>query len=263
MSSSSPASPVNAAAHATAAVDFDQLTFSEVSRYFGRRRALARVSFTCRTGEVVALLGPNGAGKSTVLGLAASTLQPSAGEIRYGAHRAAEAGPGLRARIGMLAHELQLYPELTARENLEFFASLFGIADPRARAAAALDRADLGARGDDLVGGFSRGMRQRIALERALLHEPRLVLLDEPFTGLDERSSAGLAERLQTLKSQDCIILMTTHDFEAAEGVVDGVVLLRAGRVATMAPPGGSLRERYRASMRDVPDARPGSGAGP
>ena len=234
------------------AVDFDQLKFSEVSRYFGRRRALARVTFACYAGEVVALLGPNGAGKSTVLGLAATILQPSAGEIRYGGHVAAEAGALLRSRIGMLAHELQLYPELTARENLEFFAALSGLDETRARAAAALDRAGLGDRADDLVGGFSRGMRQRVALERALVHDPRLLLLDEPFTGLDERSSAALAERLSGLRARDRIILLTTHDFEATEAIVDRAVVLRGGRIAAMATSGGSLRERYRASLRDA-----------
>ena len=254
MSSSGPSA---ATLHDGVAVDFDQLEFSEVSRYFGRRRALARVGFACRAGEVVALLGPNGAGKSTVLGLAATIIQPSDGEIRYGDHVAAEAGAPLRSRIGMLAHELQLYPELTARENLEFFVALSGLDEGRARASAALDRAGLGDRADDLVGGFSRGMRQRVALERALVHDPRLVLLDEPFTGLDERSSAALAERLSGLRARDRIILLTTHDFEAVEAIVDRAVLLRGGRIAAMATSGGSLRERYRASLRDeVEDAR-------
>ena len=252
MSSSGPSA---ATLHDGVAVDFDQLEFSEVSRYFGRRRALARVGFACRAGEVVALLGPHGAGKSTVLGLA--IIQPSDGEIRYGDHVAAEAGAPLRSRIGMLAHELQLYPELTARENLEFFVALSGLDEGRARASAALDRAGLGDRADDLVGGFSRGMRQRVALERALVHDPRLVLLDEPFTGLDERSSAALAERLSGLRARDRIILLTTHDFEAVEAIVDRAVLLRGGRIAAMATSGGSLRERYRASLRDeVEDAR-------
>ena len=247
MSSAGP----SAATHHDAAVDFDQLELSEVSKYFGRRRALARVTFASRAGEVVALLGPNGAGKSTVLGLAATIIQPSAGEIRYGDHLAAEAGAPLRSQIGLVAHELQLYPELTARENLEFFAALGGLDEARARAAAALDRAGLGDRADDLVGGFSSGMRQRVALERALLHDPRLLLLDEPFTGLDERSSAALAERLSGLRARGRIILLTTHDFDAAEAIVDRAVLLRGGRIAGMATSGGSLRERYRASLRD------------
>ena len=241
-----------AVAHAdAAAADFDQLQFSDVSRYFGRRRALARVSFACRAGEVVALLGPNGAGKSTVLGLAATILQPSAGEVRYGDRLAVEGGPGLRSRIGMLAHELQLYPELTALENLEFFASLGGLDASRERSMAALEQAGLGDRADDVVGSFSRGMRQRVALERALLHDPRLLLLDEPFTGLDERSAEALTERLLSLKARGRIILLTTHDFEAAAPVVDRALLLRAGRVSPMAASGGSLRERYRSSMSD------------
>ena len=94
-------------------------------------------------------------------------------------------------------------------------------------------------------------MRQRVALERALLHDPRLLLLDEPFTGLDERSSAALAERLSGLRARDRIILLTTHDFEAAEAIVDRAVVLRGGRIAAMVTSGDSLRERYRASLRD------------
>ena len=158
-------------------------------------------------------------------------------------------------RIGVLAHELQLYPELTARENLEFFASLYGLDQGVDRAAEALARAGLMDRGDDFLDGFSRGMRQRVALERALLHEPQLLLLDEPFTGLDEGASMALIERLQALKTAGRIVILSTHDFEIAEMVVDRAILLRAGRLTTMAPEGGSLRDRYRDVTPRVGDA--------
>ena len=205
--------------HATTGLfDFDRLTVSDVSRFFGRRRALSHVSLACKAGEIVGLLGPNAAGKSTLLAVAATAIQPSSGEVRYGEHTAREAGAALRGRLGLLAHELQLYPELTARENLEFFAGLYGLSDSRACVQAALERAGLAARADDLLLGFSRGMRQRVALERALLHEPRLVLLDEPFTGLDEASSRALASRLRQLRAGGRIVLLATHDLEAADG---------------------------------------------
>jgi ABC-type multidrug transport system ATPase subunit len=231
-------------------VEFDRLVFDDVSRYFGRRRALAHVSFESGAGEIVGLLGPNGAGKSTALALAATTLQASSGRVCYGSRSAAQLGSALRGRIGVLAHELQLYPELTARENLEFFGALYGLDRAAERSADALARAGLDARADDPVGGFSRGMRQRVALERALLHDPILLLLDEPFTGLDEASAEALIERLRSLKAAGRIVLLTTHDFENAEAVVDRVVLLKAGRVAAMDSSTGSLRDRYRHAMR-------------
>ena len=232
------------------ACDFDRLTFSDVSRYFGRRRALSHLSCSCDAGEIVGLLGPNGAGKSTLLAMAATTLAASSGEVRYGARTAREIGPGVRGRIGLLTHDLQLYPELTARENLKFFAGLYGLDEPRAHAESALERASLADRADEPVAGFSRGLRQRLALERALLHDPRLVLLDEPFTGLDERSCRSLFERLAALKARQRILLLTTHDFEAADGLLDRAALLWEGRLVAFEPAVGSLREQYRAQMR-------------
>src|SRR5438105_4234734 len=168
-------------------VDFDQVSLVDVSRHFGRRRALSRVSLAARRGDIVGLLGPNGAGKSTLLGIAATLVAPTSGEVRYGDAPARTHGPNLRHRIGLLAHELHLYPELTARQNLTFFAELYGL-DSSGQVPRALDAAGLSDRADDEVAGFSRGMRQRLALERSLLHRPRLILLDEPFTGLDDRS---------------------------------------------------------------------------
>ena len=149
--------------------------------------SLARVP----VGETIGLLGPNGAGKSTLLAIVSTLALPSSGEVRYGGRTAREIGATLRGSIGVLSHDLHLYSELTALENLIFFGRLYGVADPDTRAAKALERARLGDRGADLVSGFSRGMRQRLALERALLHNPRLLLLDEPFTGLDDASTCA------------------------------------------------------------------------
>ena len=231
--------------------DFEQVTVRNVSRHYGRRRALTRVSLTLRCGEVVGLLGPNGAGKSTLLGLLASLIAPSAGTVRYGDRTADAAGALLRGRLGLLSHELRLYPELTARENLDFFARLYGLPDAAARVSAALERARLADRAGDAVQGFSRGMRQRLALERTLLHDPRLVLLDEPFTGLDEGSCRALASRLRDLRSARRMVLVATHDLDLVDGIVDRAVVLRRGRVGTLAETGGTLRERYRAALAE------------
>jgi len=231
-------------------LDFLELSIRELSRNFGRRRALSRVSLDCRAGETVGLLGPNGAGKSTLLAIVSTLAMPSAGDVRYGGKTAGEIGAALRGRIGVLSHDLHLYSELTAKENLIFFGRLYGVVNPEAVAAAALERARLGDRGGDLVSGFSRGMRQRLALERALLHAPRLLLLDEPFTGLDDASTRGLVERLRELRSAGCITLVATHDLDVAEVVLDRAVILQDGKLVASEPDVRGLRTRYQARLR-------------
>lgn len=225
-------------------VDFDRVELSDVSRHFGRRRAVSKFSMTAAVGEIVGLLGPNGAGKSTIIGMLATLVAPTSGSIRYGTRTAGDAGAEVRGRIGLLAHELHLYPELTARQNLEFFAQLHGV-DPH-RVADALASAGLTERGGDEVSGFSRGMRQRLALERALLHDPRLVLLDEPFTGLDDRAVGVVSARLRALAARGALVILATHDLDLADGLVSRVVVVRDGRLVTDEAGGTGLRARYR-----------------
>jgi heme ABC exporter ATP-binding subunit CcmA len=213
-------------------VDFSRLRFLEVSRNFGRRRALNRVTLGAEAGTITALLGPNGAGKSTLLSIAATLLEPSSGRVEYGDAGTTTGGPALRARIGMLGHDLYLYQELSAAENLRFFARIYNLDAVERRVDAALERAGLEERRDDAVAGFSRGMRQRLALERALIHEPRLLLLDEPFTGLDEAARQALRARLRSARDAGAIVLLTTHDTVAIEGLTDAAVTLIDGRLA-------------------------------
>ena len=233
----------------TLRLDFDDLTVEDVSRHYGRRRALSHITFHATRGGILGLLGPNGAGKSTMLALLAMLLRPSTGTIRYGAHDSGMQGPSLRRSIGVLGHDLFLYPELTARENLEFFAGLYGIADCAASATAALSDAGLTDRGNDPVSSLSRGMRQRVALERALIHQPRLLLLDEPFTGLDDASAAALSRRLQSLRQSGAIIVLATHDLDLAEGLLDRAVFLRDGRMIDAVDRPDALRTTYRNLM--------------
>jgi heme exporter protein A len=226
--------------------EFQRLIVTDVARHYGRRKALSRISFTCETGEIVGLLGPNGAGKSTLLNILATLLTPSSGTVQYGDRTMHDGGAEVRAQIGMLGHDLFLYPELTAAENLAFFAQLYAVADVPATVTAALARAGLTERGHDLVSGFSRGMRQRVALERALLHDPKLILLDEPFTGLDQASTAALVARLQERQRAGCMIVVATHDLDVADGVLTRAIYLKDGRIAGTDHDTHGLIERYR-----------------
>ena len=233
--------------------DFDCVALTDVSRHFGRRRALSHVTLSARAGEIVGLLGPNGAGKSTLIAVLATLMAPTSGEVRYGdltysVARGFSPASVVRQHIGLLAHEPHLYPELSARQNLEFFARLYGL-DPRTTVEPALEAAGLRDRADDEVSGFSRGMRQRLALERALLHGPRLVLLDEPFTGLDDRAVVRVSDRLRRLSGSRAIVVLATHDLELADGLVTHVALLQEGRLVSDEPASSGLRAQYRSFM--------------
>jgi heme exporter protein A len=226
-------------------MDFSDVRLVDVSRHFGRRRAVSHVSLTARSGDIIGLLGPNGAGKSTLIGMLATLVVPTSGSVTYGGQPARALGAALRGTIGLLAHELYLYPELTAKQNLTFFAQLYGL-DASAIVAGALEAAGLADRADDAVAGFSRGMRQRLALERALLHRPRLVLMDEPFTGLDDAATSVVRARLQALTAAGAIIIVATHDLDLADGLVTRVAIVHGGRLVADEPAGTGLRVRYR-----------------
>jgi ABC-type multidrug transport system ATPase subunit len=229
-------------------ITFDNVRLADVSRHFGRRRAVSHVSFEARSGDIIGLLGPNGAGKSTIIGMLATLVAPTTGSVTYGGRPARAFGDRLRATIGLLAHELYLYPELTARQNLDFFARLYGLRTPDV-VNAALDAAGLAERADDEVAGFSRGMRQRLALERALLHDPRLVLMDEPFTGLDDAATVVVRERIQRLSGKGAIVVVATHDLDLADGLVTRVAIVRGGRLVADEPATGGLRAHYRSMV--------------
>ena len=229
---------------------FTRLAVTDVARHYGRRKALSQISFTCEAGEIVGLLGPNGAGKSTLLNILATLVTPSKGEIKYGDQASGEPGRHTRAAIGMLGHDLFLYPELTARENLAFFAHLYGIVDVAAAVTAALAQANLSDRADDFVASFSRGMRQRVALERALLHGPKLILLDEPFTGLDQASTAALVARLRERQQAGCLIVLATHDLDVAEGLLSRAIFLKDGRMVGNDTHSHGLLDRYRKAIQ-------------
>ena len=231
--------------------DFDRVELTDLSRHFGRRKAVSRVSLALCGRDILGLLGPNGAGKSTLLGMLATLIAPTSGTITYGGITAAAGGPRVRGRIGVLAHELHLYPELTARQNLRFFAELHGLSD-NTLVPTALESAGLADRGDDQVASFSRGMRQRLALERALLHRPRLVLLDEPFTGLDDRAVRIVAARLRLIAAEGAIVVVATHDLDVAEGLITRMAVVRGGRLLSDVAASAGIRQQYRALVESA-----------
>lgn len=228
--------------------DFDQVELRDVSRHYGRRRAVSHVSLVARRGDILGLLGPNGAGKSTIIGMLATLVSPNSGAVLYGTRSAAENGPLVRGSIGLLAHELHLYPDLSARQNLRFFAELYGL-DHGDVVPRALDASGLTERADDIVSSFSRGMRQRLALERSLMHGPRLVLFDEPFTGLDDRAVGIVSHRLRELAARGAIVILATHDLDLADGLVSRLAVIRQGKLVADEAAGPGLRARYRALM--------------
>lgn len=210
---------------------------SGLTRRFGRTTALDGVSFEVPHGAKVALLGSNGAGKSTLLAILSTLLSPASGTARIEGFDVAREGDAVRRRIGVLAHRPMLYEQFTPLENLAFFAGLYGHASS-ARIEALLRRIGLWTRRDEPTEVFSRGYHQRLAIARALVHEPSVLLLDEPETGLDEEGLALLDELM--LRAPGLTVLAATHRRDRVEGWADAVVELHRGRVrASVEAPSG------------------------
>lgn len=200
-----------------------------LTKAFGSRRALADVNLYVAPGERVTLVGPNGAGKTTLLRILATLSRPTGGVARVAGLDVTQADPAIRRHIGFLSHRSLLDEALTAEQNLAFYARLYDVPDAPARIDALLAQVNLTARRHDLVRTYSRGMLQRLAVARAVLHRPRLLLLDEPYTGLDPLAADALTALLAELAGAGCTLLLTTHHLES---VVEGrVVVLHRGRI--------------------------------
>lgn len=210
----------------------------ELVRHFGPVRAVDGVSFTLDPGEVLTLLGPNGAGKSTLLGMLGGALRPDSGSIHFRGELRDPGETAWRNEIGVLSHRTFLYGPLTARENLRFYGKLYGVAGLDDVVEAGLERVGMTPHGDRHVEGFSRGMRQRLALARTLLHDPSLVLLDEPFTGLDVHASALLREVLVQLRDGSRTVVLVTHNLIQGLALADRVAIQVRGRLAFFGRPG-------------------------
>jgi heme exporter protein A len=213
---------------------FETVTVDRVTRVYGVTRALAGVSATFRAGEVASLEGGNGAGKSTLLAILATLSRPTAGEVRWGEYQMPDDREAIRATVGLVAHEAMVYPDLTPRESLALMAALHDLDDRGARIEASLARAGLTALGDRPARTFSRGQLQRLAVARAELHDPTLVLFDEPTTGLDARAVARLEEDIARARSRGRIVVLVTHDDAFAGRVADVRITLDRGRIASV-----------------------------
>ena len=202
---------------------------------FGMKAILRGVDFHVEPGEFVALLGPNGAGKTTFLRILASLSRPSLGEVQVAGYRLPDQSAQVRARLGVVSHMPLLYGDLTAEENLEFYARMYGITNYGLRITEVLEMVGLEARRRDLVRTFSRGMQQRLAIGRAVLHDPDVMLFDEPYTGLDQDASSMLDEVLRSVAAQGRTVVMTSHDLARAEELATRFDVLSRGVIAASA----------------------------
>ena len=208
-----------------------------LTKSFGHRVALAGVDLFVASGESVTLVGPNGAGKTTLLRVLATLARPTSGTVRVAGLDAARAGEDVRRQIGFLSHRTLIYEDLSCEQNLRFYARLYGLADGPARIAELLDGVGLATRRHERAGTLSRGMQQRLSVARAVLHRPRVLLLDEPYTGLDARAARVLTDLLsQFVAEENSAVLLATHDL--SRGLAQGhrVVVLARGRVVQDVP---------------------------
>ncbi len=218
----------------SASAQVPALEIDGVSKYYGHFPALRNIRLKVESGSTVALLGRNGAGKTTLLKILAGLSKPSEGKVRIGGTEVRE--QQTRRKIGVLGHGISLYDELSAIENLTIFAKLYGLDDPTRKAMAWLERTGLDRVRDGLVREFSRGMRQRLAVARAFIHEPQVLLLDEPFTALDDRAIAVLQDLLADAHANGRTIIMSTHQLREALELATDVVLIQRGQIAHTGP---------------------------
>lgn len=233
--------------------DFSRVRIEQIRRSFGRQPVLAGIDADLRAGELTVLMGPNGAGKSTLFALLSTLSRPTSGRILYGKRDHRYAAIHLRHRIGLLSHGLLLYGELTCLENLIFFAKIYRMVDPEDVAARWLDAVGMTYAAHRPVRELSRGMGQRVALARALMPDPKLLLLDEPFTGLDQAATSLLRRFLGLARDSNKIVVVVTHDVEAVSGLVDRLLILDRGHIAfdqtVDRPPAAELLEHYRGTV--------------
>jgi heme exporter protein A len=208
---------------------------NKLVKRFGLKTVLRGVDFHVQPGEFVALLGPNGAGKTTFLRILASLSRPNLGSVKVAGYSLPTQAAKVRAQLGVVSHLPLLYPDLTAEENLQFYARMYGLADHQLRITEVLEMVGLESRRRDLVRTFSRGMQQRLAIGRAIIHDPEVVLFDEPYTGLDQDASEMLDAVLRSVAAQGRTVVMTSHDLARSEDLATRFDILSRGVIAASA----------------------------
>ncbi|MBL7161502.1 MAG: heme ABC exporter ATP-binding protein CcmA [Anaerolineales bacterium] len=207
------------------------ITVKKLVKRFGPKIVLRGLDFEVESGEFVALLGPNGAGKTTFLRILASLSRPAMGEVRIAGYHLPGQASAVRRRLGVVSHQPLLYGDLTAEENLRFYGRMYAVSDLNARIAEVLDMVGLAPRRRDLVRTFSRGMQQRLAIGRAVLHDPDVMLFDEPHTGLDQDACVMLDTVLREVAARGRTVVMTSHDLARAADMASRFDVLSRGKI--------------------------------
>jgi heme ABC exporter ATP-binding subunit CcmA len=227
---------------------------AEVTVRFGALTALMDVTFSVDAGSSLAVLGPNGAGKTTLLKIIAGLAKPTSGTVRVGDTDIATSAEAVRRQLGVVSHQTMLYDDLTARENLSFYGRLYGLPDLNTAVSDTLESVGLVERADDRVRTFSRGMKQRLAIARATIHDPQFLLFDEPFTGLDVAGRDTLSERIDSFRALGRTAILVTHDLQQALSLSDRFLILSAGRVVEIGSTDdmtlSEIEGRYQAATR-------------
>jgi heme exporter protein A len=219
-----------------------------VTKSFGHQVALRGANLSVADGEFLTLFGPNGAGKTTLIRIIASLTRPTSGTVHLRGQDLSKAATSLRRHIGLISHNPLLYGDLTPDENLHFFARMYDLRDAAARIDAVLDQVGLATRRRDPVRTFSRGMVQRLSIARAILHDPTIMLLDEPYTGLDLQAADMLRAVLQDLAASDRTVILTTHNLEQGLEMCKRAAILHRGKVVWQ----GSRAETDLSGMKDI-----------
>ena len=225
-----------------------------IRKRFGTVTAVDGVSFDAQDGAITGLLGPNGAGKTTTLRMLYAVMRPDEGRIQVDSVDAIESPQDAQTRLGVLPDGFGLYPRLTAREHIEYFGELHGITGPRLqkRAAELIDLLDMRAIADRRTGGFSHGERTKVALARALVHDPQNVLLDEPTNGLDVMSTRAVRHIVRTLRGQGRCVLFSSHVMQEVSALCDSIVVIASGRVVAQGTPDELRSQTGHANLEDA-----------
>lgn len=230
-----------------AAIEVDHLVKS-----FGTFYALRGVSLRVGAGECLTVFGPNGAGKTTFLRILSALTRPTSGEVRIHGLSLKENFLMIQRRLGVIGHQTFLYDDLTAAENLWFYARLYEVPSPQERLKQLLAEVGLERRAHDRVRSFSRGMQQRLAIARAMLHDPDILFLDEPYTGLDQHAAMMLTNWLQKLRSERRTILLVTHDLAQGLAMADRVAIFLQGRILWEESSGNIAGEKFQQTYFDL-----------